>query len=158
MKMQSHVPESYIAYRRRAAWIENSLARSDEDINAKFDWSSIRLFGPYIARYRFQVLLSVVLMLIFTALNLANPYLIGVAIDSFITNHDIRGLAIIGIVLLLVNIAMWQAQYWQIWTMSWAGQQNSVPSQHRYVCPFTKPVPWLLRSYTDRTCDVTSAK
>src|SRR5205814_4107757 len=27
------------------------------------------------------------------------------------------------IVLLVVNVAMWQAQYWQVWTMSWAGQQ-----------------------------------
>jgi ABC-type multidrug transport system fused ATPase/permease subunit len=123
MKKQPHVPESYVEYRRRAAWIENSLARSDEDINAKFDWGSIRLFGPYLARYRLQVILSIVLMLIFTVLNLANPYLIGVAIDSYITNHDLHGLAIIGIILLIVNVAMWQAQYWQIWTMSWAGQQ-----------------------------------
>ncbi len=61
-----------------------SLARSDEDINAKFDWSSVRLFGPYIARYRLQVALSIVLMVIFTGLNLANPYLIGVAIDNYI--------------------------------------------------------------------------
>ena len=123
MKIKSSVPESYVAYRRRMAWIENSLARSDEDINAKFDWSSVRLFGPYIARYRFQVVLSIVLMLIFTGLNLANPYLIGVAIDSFISRHDMSGLAIISGILLLVNIAMWQAQYWQIWTMSWTGQQ-----------------------------------
>ncbi|MBV9709993.1 MAG: ABC transporter ATP-binding protein [Ktedonobacteraceae bacterium] len=123
MKIKSSVPESYVAYRRRMAWIENGLARSDEDINAKFDWSSVRLFGPYIARYRFQVVLSIVLMLIFTGLNLANPYLIGVAIDSFISRHDMSGLAIISGILLLVNIAMWQAQYWQIWTMSWTGQQ-----------------------------------
>jgi ATP-binding cassette subfamily B protein len=123
MRIKSTVPESYVAYRRRNAWIENSLARSDEDINAKFDWSSVRLFGPYIARYRLQVSLSIVLMLLFTGLNLANPYLIGVAIDSFISRHDMGGLAVIGGVLLLVNIAMWQAQYWQIWTMSWAGQQ-----------------------------------
>ncbi|MBA2392675.1 MAG: ABC transporter ATP-binding protein [Ktedonobacteraceae bacterium] len=123
MKKQAHVPESYVEHRRRATWIENSLARSDEDINAKFDWGSIRLFGPYLARYRLQVILSIVLMLIFTGLNLANPFLIGVAIDNYITNRDLHGLAIIGIILLIVNVAMWQAQYWQIWTMSWAGQQ-----------------------------------
>lgn len=123
MKKQAHVPESYVEHRRRTTWIENSLARSDEDINAKFDWGSIRLFGPYLARYRLQVILSIVLMLIFTGLNLANPFLIGVAIDNYITNRDLHGLAIIGIILLIVNVAMWQAQYWQIWTMSWAGQQ-----------------------------------
>jgi ABC-type multidrug transport system fused ATPase/permease subunit len=123
MRMKASVPESYVAYRRRTAWIENSLARSDEDINAKFDWGSVRLFGPYIARYRLQVFLSIVLMLLFTGLNLANPYLIGVAIDSFISHRDMGGLALISVILLVVNIAMWQAQYWQIWTMSWAGQQ-----------------------------------
>jgi ABC-type multidrug transport system fused ATPase/permease subunit len=123
MKVKAVLPESYIAYRRRTAWIENSLAHSDEDINAKFDWGSIRLFGPYIARYRFQVALSILLMLIFTGLNLANPYLIGVAIDSYISQRNIGGLALIGVILLVVNIAMWQAQYWQIWTMSWTGQQ-----------------------------------
>jgi len=123
MSIKSTAPESHVEYRRRTAWIENSLARSDEDINAKFDWGSVRLFGPYIARYRFQVALSIVLMVIFTGLNLANPYLIGVAIDNFISHHDLGGLAVISIILLLVNIALWQAQYWQIWTMSWAGQQ-----------------------------------
>jgi ATP-binding cassette subfamily B protein len=27
------------------------------------------------------------------------------------------------VIFLFVNIAMWQAQYWQVWTMSWVGQQ-----------------------------------
>src|SRR6266576_422683 len=27
------------------------------------------------------------------------------------------------IVLIIVNVLMWQAQYWQVWSMSWAGQQ-----------------------------------
>ena len=62
-------------------------------------------------------------MLLYTVLNLANPFLIGVAIDQFIGHNDLRGLAITGIVLIIVNVLMWQAQYWQVWSMSWAGQQ-----------------------------------
>jgi ABC-type multidrug transport system fused ATPase/permease subunit len=109
--------------RRNSVWIENSLASSDEDLNASFNWKSVRIFTPYLKQYRVPALLSVVFMLLYTVLNLANPYLIGLAIDNYITRHDLKGLAIIGGILLLVNIAMWQAQYWQVWNMSWTGQQ-----------------------------------
>ena len=73
--------------------------------------------------YKGWTLASVALMLLYTVLNLANPFLIGVAIDQFIGHNDLRGLAITGIVLIIVNVLMWQAQYWQVWSMSWAGQQ-----------------------------------
>ncbi|MBV9229238.1 MAG: ABC transporter ATP-binding protein [Chloroflexi bacterium] len=120
---QQEARVSYATLRRRNIWRENSLASSDEDEALSFDWQHICLFGPYVARYRVATFVSVFLMLVYTALNLANPYLIGVAIDRFISGNDLSGLAVIGIILLAVNIVMWQAQYWQVWTMSWAGQQ-----------------------------------
>ena len=113
-------------YRQRrplGRWRENSLESDDENVTRKFDWHLIGKFAPYLARYRFATIASVVLMLLYTAFSLANPYLIGVAIDQFITHSNLGGLAILGVVLLAVNIGMWQAQYWQVWTMSWAGQQ-----------------------------------
>lgn len=113
----------YVEERRKHIWSENTLATSDEDEGASLDREHLRMFFPYVVRYKWQTLLSCVLMLIYTGLNLANPYLIGVAIDDFISKHDLAGLAWISGLLLLVNIAMWQAQYWQVWTMSWTGQQ-----------------------------------
>ncbi len=90
--MKTHVKaSSYVEQRRRATWIENSLASSDEDINAKFDWKSTRIFMPYLKQYRVPAILSVVFMLAYTVLNLANPYLIGAAIDNYITQHDLKG-------------------------------------------------------------------
>ncbi len=114
---------SYADYRRSHTWRENSLAYSDEDENLHFDWKLVTMFFPYLRRYRAAAILSMVLMLVYTGLNLANPYLIGLAIDRFITNGDLPGLAVMSVIFLGVNIAMWQAQYWQVWTMSWAGQQ-----------------------------------
>jgi ABC-type multidrug transport system fused ATPase/permease subunit len=114
---------SYLEYRRKHAWNENSLAASDEDVTGKFGWKHIGLFGPYVARHKVATFSSVILMLVYTILNIANPYLIGVAIDQFIKSGDLTGLAWISIALLVVNVAMWQAQYWQVWSMSWAGQQ-----------------------------------
>src|SRR6266436_5069568 len=118
MKIKTHN-----SYRQSKFWQDNTLERSDENITGKFEWNLAGRFGPYLARHKRATIGSVVLMLLYTALNLANPYLIGVAIDRFIGHNDLRGLAIIGVILLVVNIAMWQAQYWQVWFMSWAGQQ-----------------------------------
>lgn len=109
--------------KQQTFWRENMLERSDENINAKFDLKLMRQFLPYLARYKKATTASVVLMLLYTVFSLANPYLIGVAIDDFITHNDLRGLAIISIVLLVDNLLMWATQYGQVWTMSWAGQQ-----------------------------------
>jgi ATP-binding cassette subfamily B protein len=109
---------------RRKHWIENSLELADEDLSGGFNWAIVKRFGPYLAKYKGWTIASIVLMLVYTALNLANPFLIGLAIDNFISENDLHGLAIIGIVLIVVNVLMWQAQYWQVWTMSWAGQQT----------------------------------
>ncbi len=113
----------YAEYRRSHNWIENSLARSDEEEAANFEWKLVQMFGPYISRYRRSTIISILLMLVYTILNLANPYIIGLAIDNYITKNDLGGLAVISVVFLFVNIGMWQAQYWQVWTMSWVGQQ-----------------------------------
>src|SRR5436190_23000112 len=114
---------SYTIHGQRNRWRENSLEGADENVSKKFDWYVIKKFGPYVGRYKGWTLASVALMLLYTVLNLANPFLIGVAIDQFIGHNDLRGLAITGIVLIIVNVLMWQAQYWQVWSMSWAGQQ-----------------------------------
>jgi ABC-type multidrug transport system fused ATPase/permease subunit len=114
---------SYQTHQQRNRWRENRLADSDEDTTRKFDWRLVGKFKPYFLRYKGTMFLSIFLMLLYTAFNLLNPFLIGLAIDQYITHNDLNGLMIIGIILLLVNVGMWQSQYWQVWTMSWAGQQ-----------------------------------
>jgi ABC-type multidrug transport system fused ATPase/permease subunit len=114
---------TYAARRQRNRWRENSLESADENTAGKFDWYIVTKFLPYLARYKGRTLASVILMLLYTACSLANPFLIGLAIDQFISQNDVRGLTMIGVVLIFVNVLMWQAQYWQVWTMSWVGQQ-----------------------------------
>lgn len=108
---------------RRDYWSENSLESADEDISRKLDRSLIRKFVPYASRYQGWVIASIALTLIYTALNLVNPFLIGLAIDQFISQNDPYGLAIISAVLIVVSILTWLTQYLQAWSMSWAGQQ-----------------------------------
>ena len=114
---------AYATARLHHTWRENSLARTDEDISGNMSWAVAKRFWPYLRRHRAVTGISLACMLLYTALNVANPLLIGIAIDNFITRRDLPGLTMISIVILLVNVAMWQAQYWQVWTMSWAGEQ-----------------------------------
>ncbi|WP_220196061.1 ABC transporter ATP-binding protein [Ktedonospora formicarum] len=123
MRKKSSKYDLYAKLAAQHTWNENSLAGSDEDINGKFDWKLIGRFGPYVDKYKGVTIMSCFLVLLYTAFNLANPYLIGVAIDSFISHSDLVGLAWISGALLLVNVGMWQSQYWQIWSMSLAGQK-----------------------------------
>ena len=122
MKMSANM-KAFSERRQRSRWRENSLESADENISGKFNWHLVQDFGPYVARYKGWTISSIVLMLLYTVFSLANPFLIGLAIDQFIGHNDLRGLAVIGVVLIVVNVLMWQAQYWQVWTMSWAGQQ-----------------------------------
>src|SRR2546427_2591870 len=137
---------SYTIHGRRNRWRENSLEGADENVSKKFDWYVIKKFGPYVGRYKGWTLVSVALMLLYTALNLANPFLIGVAIDQFIGHNDLRGLAITGIILIIVNVLMWQAQYWQGWAMLLGGEQkifklhsHIFPHLHVPFTPFSDP-------------------
>ncbi len=114
---------TYAEYKRRHRWLENSLAHDDEDVYGKFDWKLVRRFGPYLGRYRAATIASMILMLIYTALNVANPFLIGIAIDDFISRNNLGGLAIASAGLVALNVAMWLSQYWQVWSMSWVGEQ-----------------------------------
>jgi ABC-type multidrug transport system fused ATPase/permease subunit len=114
--------ENYADYRRRHVWLENSLAASDEDESGDFSIAMLRRFVPYLARYRTQVVWSAIFMVLFTALNVANPFLIGYAVD-LASQGNLTGMIWMSAALLVVNVAMWQAQYWQIWLMSWAGEQ-----------------------------------
>jgi len=117
------VSEGDRRYRSRGGLASSDLTLMDEDESGTFEWGLAARFLPYIRPYRLAALGSVALMLLYTAANLATPALIGVAIDRYIRHGDLPGLTFISIVLLVVNAVMWQAQYWQVWTMSWAGQQ-----------------------------------
>jgi len=119
----SALPPDQKDQRQRKQWRENSLETSDENVVKKFDWQLIRKFGPYLARYKGWTFASIGLLLPYIVFSLANPFLIGVAIDQFISHGNLKGLALISVVLIGINVLMWQAQYWQVWTMSWAGQQ-----------------------------------
>jgi ATP-binding cassette subfamily B multidrug efflux pump len=59
---------------------------------------------PYLAAYRWGLIITLVFVLIYTLLGLAGPYLMGVAIDQCITPKNPSGLVRIAILMLIVYL------------------------------------------------------
>ncbi len=99
------------------------MAGVDGEYFGSFNWQLVRRFGAYLAPFRKMGLASVILLFLYTAANLAFPYLIGLAINGFIGTHDTRAVTIVGLALVFDSVVMWQAQFWQVWSMSIIGQK-----------------------------------
>ncbi len=75
---------------------DNEMIRSKKEV-------IFRLFS-YLKRYKRETIISIILMGLITISNNLNPYLMKIAIDDNIKNKDIKGLVIIGIFLIIINI------------------------------------------------------
>lgn len=73
---------------------------------------------PYLLHYRWVLLAVVGLVIIYTLLGLAGPYLMGVAIDRFIQLKDPAGLAVISIVMLVVYLLNQGSHALTAWVMA----------------------------------------
>ncbi len=140
--------ESYVLARRRRPRSKLDLAAMDEDERSGgFRWGLVKRFGPYVAPYKWRVIASACLMVVYTLSSLASPYLIGRAIDAIRQTHDLGSLTVISLLLLAANVIAWQAQFWQTWTMSWAGQQ----ALYRLSSDMYRHIQALSLSFYDRT-------
>jgi ATP-binding cassette, subfamily B, multidrug efflux pump len=75
---------------------DNEMIRSKKEV-------IFRLFS-YLKKYKRETIISIILMGLITISNNLNPYLMKIAIDNNIKNKDIKGLVIIGIFLIIINI------------------------------------------------------
>jgi ATP-binding cassette, subfamily B, multidrug efflux pump len=81
-----------------------------------------RLMG-YLAPFRLQLSLVLVMVVIYTLLGLMGPYLMGVAIDRFIGGKDVAGLARIAGLMLAVFVLNSAFQAAAAWIMARVSQQ-----------------------------------
>ena len=102
----------------RAARPGANLKRSvdgwdDEELGKLYDHQVVRRLLPYLKPYKKQVVVATIAMIIVAAASRVQPFLIGLAIDEFIPNDDLTGVAIIGASLLTLALAGWAAQWLQ---------------------------------------------
>jgi ATP-binding cassette subfamily B protein len=77
----------------------------------------------FAAPYGFYLLLALVLLLIYTGVRIAQPYIVKVAIDSFVTSRNVAGLDRMALIYLGLAVAGFFSRYFQTMAMQIAGQR-----------------------------------
>lgn len=85
----------------------------DDEIGNVYDHSVVRRLIPYLRPYWKRVLVALLGVAAFAAVSYTQPFLIGLAIDRFITTGDLGGVGIIGGVLVGMALIGWLAQFIQ---------------------------------------------
>lgn len=95
----------------------------EEALGKIYDSRLMRRLLSYLKPYKLTVFVSLVLVLLVSALKLVGPYLTKIAIDQYIANKDLDGLATIAILYLTALAAQFVISYGQIYIMNAAGQR-----------------------------------
>jgi ATP-binding cassette, subfamily B, multidrug efflux pump len=96
----------------------------DEEVLGKaYDARLMRRLLTYLRPYWRQVLLALVAILVGAAGQLAQPYLIKMAIDQHIATGQLEGLDRLAIVFFVILVASFASEYLQTWTMQLTGQR-----------------------------------
>ncbi|QNO14608.1 ABC transporter ATP-binding protein [Alkalicella caledoniensis] len=86
--------------------------REDEKLKETVNIKIIGRLVKYIAPYKKEVINTLFLMAVVVTVSLVNPLLMRLAINEYIANGDLQGLAILGVVMAVINFAaMYCARY-----------------------------------------------
>ena len=100
-----------------------SQSGSEETAGKAYDRELMRRLLQYLKPYKFHIGFSIILLLTVAGLRLIGPYLMKVAIDSYIANSDIEGLHRIGIFYCSALLMIFFCRYGQIYLTNFAGQK-----------------------------------
>ncbi len=76
----------------------------DETLQSEFNISHLKRLGSYIKPYRKDIILTIILMTISSALTMTTPRILMLIMDVYIPNKDIRGIVLISLVLLVIYL------------------------------------------------------
>jgi ATP-binding cassette, subfamily B, multidrug efflux pump len=100
------------------------MSTHDEEVLGKaYDARLMRRLAGYLGPYWRQVALSFVAIIVGSAAQLVQPYLMKVAIDRYIANGQLGPLNRLAALYLVILIVAFVADYGQTWTMQLTGQQ-----------------------------------
>lgn len=95
----------------------------EEEIQSReVDWRLLRRLLIYLRPYKARIALAFVLMLAAAGLQILTPYLVKVAIDNYVTKHDITGLNRIVLLYLAVLGVGMLLSYMQVFVLQMTGQ------------------------------------
>lgn len=74
----------------------------DETLQSEFDFSQLKRLGSYIRPYRKDIIFTIILMTISSALGMLTPRFLMKIMDDYIPNENIKGIVYIGVLLLII--------------------------------------------------------
>jgi ATP-binding cassette, subfamily B, multidrug efflux pump len=98
-------------------------AHDDEILGKAYDARLMRRLLTYLRPYWRQVGVALVAIIAGAAAQLAQPYLIKLAIDRFIAVRRVDGLERLALAYLVILVAAFALEYLQTWTMQMTGQR-----------------------------------
>lgn len=102
----------------------------------------LRRLWPYLRRHRFALVVSLLLALPVSALQVAQPALLKVAIDDFIVKHTTTGLGLTALAYLGALMGEQLLAFGQIYLLQWVGQRTMFRLQkdvHGHVLDLDQP-------------------
>lgn len=101
----------------------NQYQAEEEILGKAYDARLMRRLIKYLAPYKLYVVISIILLLFISILQLAGPYLTKIAIDRYIATQDISGLSRIALIFLAILVVTFFLRYLQIYIMQFVGQR-----------------------------------
>ncbi len=88
----------------------------------EYDWGLMKRLLVYLKPYRSRIIIALLLLIATAVLQVLTPLLVKIAIDRFITRHDLAGLTRIAGLYFLVLVAEMFLSYCQVYIMQMTGQ------------------------------------
>ena len=95
----------------------------EEVLGKAYDATLMRRLLWYLRPYKPQVALALAAIISASVLQLAQPYLMKLAIDRYIANGDLRGIDRISVAFFGILVASFVLEYVQMWTLQMTGQR-----------------------------------
>jgi ATP-binding cassette subfamily B protein len=99
------------------------MIHEEEVLGKAYDASLMRRLLGYLRPYRLEVAIALVAIIAASVLQLAQPWLMKVAIDRYIATGDLRGLDRIGLAFLAILLGSFALEYVQTWILQMTGQR-----------------------------------
>ncbi len=101
----------------------NRYHREEEITGKAYDARLMRRLLKYLAPHKLYVVISIPLLLLISALQLAGPYLTKIAIDRYIVTQNMLGLSRLALIFLAVLVSTFFLRYLQFYIMQLLGQK-----------------------------------
>lgn len=85
----------------------NNLIKKDEEVIRRSKSEITVKLLEYLKPYKFKSFIVILLMIFVMISSIVNPLLLKIAIDNYVVNKDVKGLILIGIILIVLNLFAW---------------------------------------------------